>query len=88
MLAQMNGNFTDGYYACYGNHNQGRCVPQVNLLRRNLLRLIGVGEFSALAVWRDPCSSFTLCEVICKVCNHCRDIDMCKDNHRNVDNDW
>lgn len=52
---------------------------QVNKLKRNLLRLIGVGEFSDAAEWKDPCLSFVLPEVICKQCNHCRDIDLCKD---------
>lgn len=53
-------------------------------LRRNLLRLIGVGDFSDQADWTDPCLSWTLPEVICKSCNHCRDIDLCKDSHRSV----
>ncbi|XP_050664128.1 DNA polymerase epsilon catalytic subunit 1 isoform X2 [Leptidea sinapis] len=52
-------------------------AEQVTLLRRNLLRLIGVGEFSPLAEWRDACASCVLCEVICKACNHCRDLDLC-----------
>jgi len=51
-------------------------------LRRNLLKLIGVGAFASVAEWRDPCISFTLPEVICKSCNHCRDIDLCKDPHQ------
>ena len=36
---------------------------QVTKLRRNLLKLIGVGSFSSIAEWRDPCISFTLPEV-------------------------
>ena len=55
---------------------------EMNKLRRNLLKLIGVGEFSDDADWRDPCISFVLPEVICKQCNHCRDIDLCKDPHQ------
>ena len=54
-------------------------TDQVNKLRRNLLKLINVGEFSDSADWKDPCISFVLPEVICKQCNHCRDIDLCKD---------
>ena len=54
-------------------------IDPVNQLRRNLLKLIGVGEFSDHAEWKDPCISFILPEVICKQCNHCRDIDLCKD---------
>lgn len=53
-------------------------------LRKNLLRLISVGNFSDEADWTDPCLSWTLPEVICKSCNHCRDIDLCKDSHRSV----
>ncbi|XP_033110052.1 DNA polymerase epsilon catalytic subunit A-like isoform X2 [Anneissia japonica] len=52
---------------------------QVNKLRRDLLKLIGVGDFSEDAKWVDPCLSYVLPEVICKVCNHCRDLDLCRD---------
>ncbi len=38
-------------------------AEEVNKLRRNLLRLIGVGEFSQQADWREPCISFVLPEV-------------------------
>lgn len=52
--------------------------PQVNALRKDLLRLIGIGEFAADSSFADPCLSYTLPEVICKSCNHCRDIDLCR----------
>lgn len=52
---------------------------QVNKLRRDLLRLIEVGEFSEAAQFRDPCRSYVLPEVICRNCNFCRDLDLCKD---------
>lgn len=58
----------------------------ITKLRKNLLRLIGVGDFSDIAVWEDPSLSWVLPEVICKGCNHCRDIDLCKDTHRVVIN--
>lgn len=48
-------------------------------LRRDLLKLINVGEFSDDSEWRDPCVSVVLPEVICKVCNECRNLDLCKD---------
>ena len=35
-------------------------LEPVNQLRRNLLKLIGVGEFSDIAEWKDPCISFIL----------------------------
>lgn len=55
---------------------------EINDFRRNMLRFVGVGEFSDLAEWKDPCDSYVLNEVICKACNHCRDLDLCKDKHR------
>eukprot|EP00112_Aurelia_sp_Birch-Aquarium-sp1_P000107 Seg1008.10 transcript_id=Seg1008.10/GoldUCD/mRNA.D3Y31 product="DNA polymerase epsilon catalytic subunit A" protein_id=Seg1008.10/GoldUCD/D3Y31 len=52
---------------------------QVNKLRRDLLKLIGVGEFSESAFFKDPCLSFVVPEVICEYCNSCRDLDLCRD---------
>lgn len=49
-------------------------------LRTNMLRLIRVRSFSDIVDWKDPCISLILPEVICKACNHTRDIDLCKDN--------
>jgi DNA polymerase epsilon subunit 1 len=60
---------------------------EVTKVRRNMLRLINVGDFSDEAVWHDPNVSFVLPEVICKACNHCRDIDLCKDNYRTTKDD-
>lgn len=54
-------------------------VNQVNKLKRDLLRLVDVGEFSDEAQFRDPCNSYILPEVICHHCNFCRDLDLCKD---------
>ncbi|GLG99117.1 DNA polymerase epsilon catalytic subunit [Gryllus bimaculatus] len=56
-------------------------------VRRNMLRLCRIGEFSDEAEWQDPCTTYVLPEVICKSCNHCRDIDLCRDNHRSAVND-
>lgn len=52
---------------------------QVNKLNRDLLRLVDVGEFSEEAQFRDPCRSYVLPEVICRSCNFCRDLDLCRD---------
>lgn len=41
-------------------------ASEVALLRRRLLRLVGVDEFSAAAAWVDPCLSFRLHDVICR----------------------
>ncbi|CAH0549983.1 unnamed protein product [Brassicogethes aeneus] len=51
-------------------------------LKSNLLRLIGIGEFSEKAVWKDPSVSYVIPQIICKACNHCRDIDLGRDSHR------
>nr|XP_027207609.1 DNA polymerase epsilon catalytic subunit A-like [Penaeus vannamei] len=59
---------------------------QVCKLRRDLLKLLNIGEFSPEAEWKDPCISYTLPEVICRSCNHCRNIDLCKDPHHAVEN--
>lgn len=56
-----------------------KITNEVTKLRRDLLRLIGVGEFSSSAEWNEPCQSFILPEVICKSCNHCSDVDLCRD---------
>lgn len=49
-----------------------------------MLRLIGVAEFSDSAVWQEPFDTYVLNEVICKACNHCRNLDLCKDKHRAI----
>jgi len=36
---------------------------QVAKMKRDLLKLIGVGEFSDTAAWKDPCTSFVIPEV-------------------------
>ncbi|XP_023014693.2 DNA polymerase epsilon catalytic subunit 1 [Leptinotarsa decemlineata] len=59
----------------------------VDELKSNLLRLIGVGEFSEKAVWKDPTVSYIIPQIICKACNHCRDIDLGRDQHRS-DSAW
>lgn len=54
-------------------------------LKRSMLKLIGVGEFSEKAIWRDPSVSYVLPGVICKTCNHCRDVDLGKDSYKHID---
>lgn len=52
---------------------------EVDKLNANMLRLIGVREFDDEAIWTDPCRTVVLNEVVCKICSHCRDVDLCKD---------
>jgi hypothetical protein len=44
----------------------GTLEQEVRLLRRGLLRLVGVDEFSAPAEFVDPCMSFKLQDIICR----------------------
>ncbi|XP_031425753.1 DNA polymerase epsilon catalytic subunit A-like [Clupea harengus] len=66
-------------YVCQVLSLDANIVNQVNKLKRDLLRLVDVGEFSEDAQFRDPCQSYVLPEVICHHCNFCRDLDLCKD---------
>ncbi|KAK0148516.1 DNA polymerase epsilon catalytic subunit A [Merluccius polli] len=66
-------------YVCQVLSLDVNITNQVNKLKRDLLRLVDVGEFSDQAQFRDPCSSYILPEVICHSCNFCRDLDLCKD---------
>uniref|UniRef100_A0A6P7GFS4 DNA polymerase epsilon catalytic subunit n=1 Tax=Diabrotica virgifera virgifera TaxID=50390 RepID=A0A6P7GFS4_DIAVI len=59
----------------------------VDTLKSNLLRLIGIGEFSEKAVWKDTTVSYVIPQIICKACNHCRDIDLGRDQYRS-DSAW
>ncbi|MFT7808498.1 DNA polymerase epsilon catalytic subunit A isoform X1 [Arapaima gigas] len=66
-------------YVCQVLSLDTSITNQVNKLKRDLLRLVDVGEFSEEAQFRDPCNSYVLPEVICRHCNFCRDLDLCKD---------
>lgn len=55
------------------NNHLGRAV---RIVKGNLLRLIGVKEFSTEAVFRNPCEKYTLPQVICEYCNYCCDLDL------------
>ncbi|PRD31688.1 UNVERIFIED_CONTAM: Pole [Trichonephila clavipes] len=50
-------------------------------VRRDLLRIVGVKEFSDEAEWQDPCLSYVLTEVICKGCSTCSNIDLCREQY-------
>ena len=52
---------------------------QVQTLRKHLLRLVQVREFSAEVQWKDPCMTFVLPDVMCSNCNYCRDLDLARD---------
>ncbi|CAK8688654.1 unnamed protein product [Clavelina lepadiformis] len=54
-------------------------TAQIEKMRRNLLRLIGVGEFAPSADWSDPSASYVLGQVSCDTCSQSADLDLCRD---------
>ncbi|CAH0513774.1 unnamed protein product [Peronospora belbahrii] len=48
-------------------------------MRRTLLKLLRISEFSDEAQFRNPSLLFTVQDVICLCCNFCRSIDLCHD---------
>ncbi|TMW61838.1 hypothetical protein Poli38472_010901 [Pythium oligandrum] len=51
----------------------------VQKMKRTLLKLLQVSEFSDEAVFRNPSLSFLVPDVICQSCNLCRSVDLCRD---------
>ncbi|KAF9543309.1 DNA polymerase epsilon catalytic subunit [Mortierella hygrophila] len=54
---------------------------EVRVMRKNLLDLIEIREFSPESLFTNPCESFVLRGVICSYCNYCQDLDFCRDPH-------
>ncbi len=50
----------------------------VDVLKSQLLRLLGVRDFSPESVWRDPSLEFVLRDVMCDYCKRCEDLDLCR----------
>lgn len=55
---------------------------EIQVLKRNLLDLLGIREFSAVAAYKNPCESVVVPSVICRRCNAVRDVDLCRDPDR------
>jgi DNA polymerase epsilon subunit 1 len=53
-----------------------RYESEERLLKRDLLRLIDVREFSEDARFSNPCEKYVLNQVICEYCNYCCDLDL------------
>ena len=51
----------------------------VHNLRRDLLKLLGIDDFSPEAVFRDPAPSFILQDLICDFCAHPHNLDLLRD---------
>ena len=52
---------------------------EVRLLRRDLLALFDVREFSDAGRWVDPSDSLKIAGLLCGECNSIRDLDLCRD---------
>lgn len=55
---------------------------EVQVLKRNLLDLVGVREFADQAIFKNPCDILKLPSVICTQCQSSRDLDLCRDPER------
>jgi len=60
---------------------------EVVKLRTNLMKIVDVKTFSSKAQFVNPCLTFVLPDVICMFCNHCRDLDLCRDPELKA-SDW
>ncbi|PFH57688.1 hypothetical protein XA68_14698 [Ophiocordyceps unilateralis] len=58
---------------------EGRATTEARRLRRELLRLVDVGEFSRAGTFSNPSSSLKLRQVSCDSCTLARDLDLCRD---------
>ncbi|KAF9044418.1 hypothetical protein BJ165DRAFT_1528961 [Panaeolus papilionaceus] len=66
---------------------------EIGLLKRTLLELINVREFSSEATFRNPCEPLKLSNVPCRHCDVLRDFDFCRDlellpNNTDVSPKW
>lgn len=57
---------------------------EVRMLRRELLTLFEVKEFSDEATFKNPSASLVLPQVICDYCDYTKDIDICRDTEESV----
>lgn len=57
---------------------------EVRILRRELLSLFEVKEFSDEAAFKNPSASLVVPQVICNYCDHTKDIDICRDDEETI----
>jgi len=60
---------------------------EVAMMRKALMKQLGMREFAPEAQFVDPCLSFVLPEVVCEYCSACRDLDICRDPNLTPD-EW
>jgi DNA polymerase epsilon subunit 1 len=52
---------------------------EARMLRRDLLSILDIAEFSKEGIFTDPSESFKLSQIMCLHCGSARDLDFCKD---------
>ena len=53
----------------------------IRALKKNLLKMIDVKDFSTKSKFVNPCLTFVLTDVSCQFCRQTRDVDLCRDWH-------
>ena len=66
-------------YLCLALALDEDIVEQVAILKKNLLRMVDVGDFAKSAKFTDPCMTYILPDVNCFKCKQSRDLDLCRD---------
>ncbi|KAM0031519.1 putative DNA-directed DNA polymerase [Helianthus debilis subsp. tardiflorus] len=61
--------------------------PEIQVMKKNLLKLVHVREFASEAQFQKCSIFFTLPNVICSYCNDCRDIDL-RENSALLSQEW
>ena len=57
---------------------------EVRMLRRDLLNELNVREFSEESMFKNPSASLVVGSVICGYCSFIRDVDLCRDDERDI----
>lgn len=57
---------------------------EVRMLRKDLLSIFDIKEFSSEATYKDPCESLAITQFRCDYCNHVREIDFCRDRQEDI----
>lgn len=64
---------------CHVLSHDKTIFEEVLNMKRGMLKLLHVREFSREAKFVNPSRTFKLPDVICANCNECRDLDLCRD---------
>lgn len=71
-------------YLCHAMMLSKSNILEVRQLRKDLLTIFEMREFSKEATFRNPTTSLTIDGFLCEHCSHITNIDFCKDDLSNV----